>query len=338
MSRDKDLANLLPPTPPPRPDRRDATIEAAMRAYDSTGAPSPVAAKPSGPRPSWIGANRPLVGALASLAMVISIGLPVWMDSDFAPPTVETASPRRDSARTAGGTQMRERDLQPATVADRSVAPAHTGQPADEASQAAATPASRSEAQAPPPPPPLAAPENRVAPQSEAAFAFVPAVPPPPPPPAPPPPAPAAVVAAPPSARATRGDDIVVTGARATTEREDVAQSPTRKAFSRIALSDLNRCTVADPRRDIEACRTVIGEAVPTSARPFILDGVSRAWRGDLDGAIAALDLAVAQAPRSAFAYYNRGLVLSRRGATRRADADRERAIELDNRYRGALD
>ena len=343
MSRDKDLANLLPPTPPPRPDRRDAAIEAAMRAYDGTGAPPPVPARHSEPRRSGIASNRPLIGALASLALVVSIGLPVWMNSDFAPPTVSTGSPQRESARTAGGPQVGDRDSEPATVAAQSVAPAPMPKrdSADEASQAAATPASRTQAQVPPSP---AVVEDRVPPQSEAAFAFAPAPPAPPPPlqlpapSAPERPAPAALVAAAPSARATRSDDIVVTGARATTEREGAVRSRAREPFSKIVLSDLNRCTVADPRRDIEACRITIEEAVPKSARPFVVDGVSRAWRGDLDGAAAALDRAVAEAPRSAVAYYNRSLVLSRRGQARRADADRERAIELDHRYRAALD
>src|SRR5687768_1494574 len=77
MATDNDLAALLPDPPPPRPARREAAIAEALRRFDG-GEPAPPA--PAGIRPpsapEWW--RRPQLAALASMALVAMIGLPVW--------------------------------------------------------------------------------------------------------------------------------------------------------------------------------------------------------------------------------------------------------------------
>jgi tetratricopeptide (TPR) repeat protein len=181
-----------------------------------------------------------------------------------------------------------------------------------------------------------------------AAPAFVPS------PPAPPPPA-------------AQADEIVTTASRRSESVRDRAQLAegrseivvTAAKRESIRRGDWNACTVDDPARSLANCRR--------QASGQIADGLSLAWEGDTDGAIAAFDQAITRSPRSSAAYLNRGLahrrngdsdqalsdldkavryapeaarayysrslVLRDRGENRRADADQNRAILLDPRY-----
>ncbi|MDB5707855.1 MAG: hypothetical protein JWN66_4971, partial [Sphingomonas bacterium] len=156
-------------------------------------------------------------------------------------------------------------------------------------------------------------------------------------------------------------------------DREDSAIVVTGSRVARLSRNlrgDWNACTVNDPNRSLAGCRNLVdpaatGPAGRAAAR--LADGLSLAWRGDNDGAIAAFDQAIALQPRLAFAwlnrglaherlgdldraiadldravryapgaargYYNRSLLLRQRGDTRRARADQSRAVDLDLRY-----
>src|SRR5688572_7661783 len=79
MAADNDLSASLPEPPPPRPAARDAAIEAAMRRFDGQDAIPPHLAAAPRPAPRRLG--RPQIGALATIALVAAIGLPVWMST-----------------------------------------------------------------------------------------------------------------------------------------------------------------------------------------------------------------------------------------------------------------
>jgi hypothetical protein len=208
-------------------------------------------------------------------------------------------------------------------------------------------------------------------------------------PPAPPPPPPPAAFAkteeppaAPPQARmaeprALAGSNVARSriGSVTAAPSAEVADSSIVVTGSRIAApsagrGDWNACTVEDPGRNLGRCRTLVDpsqKGAGGQAAAHVADGLERAWEGDLDGAIRAFDQAIAIAPRSSFAYlnrglaykrsgdlgraladldravryapgdarayYNRSLVLRQRGDTRRARADEQRAADLDPRY-----
>jgi tetratricopeptide (TPR) repeat protein len=131
--------------------------------------------------------------------------------------------------------------------------------------------------------------------------------------------APSAVAAAAPKMADSDSEDhsIVVTGSRI----------DRRKPAGR---GDWNACTVNDPSRSLRGCGSLVnpgakGEAGRAAAH--VSDGLSRAWRGDMDGAIAAFDQAIAASPRNAFAYLNRGLARQRNGDTDSAIADLDQAV-----------
>ena len=61
--------------------------------------------------------------------------------------------------------------------------------------------------------------------------------------------------------------------------------------------------------------------------------GVAKALKGDFDGAIADLNLAIEQNPSAAALYYNRGAAKDHKGDLDAAMADYNRALELDAKY-----
>jgi len=131
---------------------------------------------------------------------------------------------------------------------------------------------------------------------------------------------------------------------------------------------------VDDPSRDLSLCRNFVGagrRGPAGVAGAHVADGLTRAWQGDMSGAIEAFDQAIAIAPKSsqaylnrsiahahdgdeeraledadkairyapgsATAYFNRSLVLRGMGKTSRARADERRAVELDASYEDIL-
>jgi tetratricopeptide (TPR) repeat protein len=112
--------------------------------------------------------------------------------------------------------------------------------------------------------------------------------------------------------------DVVVTGAR-------------RRPNAYAARGDWNACTVIDPEESLRGCKSVLGigaKGPAGEAAARLANGLALAWRGDLDGAIAAFDQAIALKPRFAFAYLNRGLAYQRQGEPARAAADLDLAIK----------
>lgn len=163
--------------------------------------------------------------------------------------------------------------------------------------------------------------------------------------------------------------DIVVTG----TMVRSPAQA--RRVRNAVQRGDWNACTVNDPIRSLAACKRLVDPAasgVAGRAAAHVADGLTLAWRGDTDSAIAAFDRAIGVAPKLAIAWLNRGLAYERkgdldhaiadldkavryapgaargyytrsllfrqRGDTRRADMDAERALDLDARYEAVVE
>jgi tetratricopeptide (TPR) repeat protein len=110
-----------------------------------------------------------------------------------------------------------------------------------------------------------------------------------------------------------------------------IAVTGTRVRAPNLAArrGDWNACTVDDPAGSLSACRKAVARAVKgAAAQADLAEGLSRAWQGDTDAAIAALGRAIAAAPKSAFAYLNRGLAYRGSGDLDRALADLDRAVK----------
>lgn len=341
-----DLSALLPDPPPPRPARREAAIEQALRRFDAGG--RPVSPAPVAPRPArrFEGWGRPQIAALASVALVVLVSVPIWWSRDqLAPDTPAAVAPPPSAATPAPavppGASVPSVAPAPAEPAGADapavpvVAPAAPATLSEPAAAADATAALEASLNRLPQFTPAQTPADaRV--RGEAARQAA-AQPPPAPPPPPPPPPPAA-------AKRAGADDsaegIVVTGTRiarpdfesnspVVTGDEGFLQS------SSSAAGDNNACTLLDPGRDLAACRVYAdpaarGDAGRAGAQ--LADGLTFAWRGDLDRAIDAFDRAIRAAPDLSIAYLNRGLAWQAKGDLRRARADLDRAVARDPR------
>ena len=93
MSVDDDHTDWLPKPPPPRPARRDAAIDAALRKFDGIDEPAP--AVPQRPSPSWGRARRNPLGLVLSGLLIFVIGVPAALIAirDQAPTPEGVASP-----------------------------------------------------------------------------------------------------------------------------------------------------------------------------------------------------------------------------------------------------
>jgi len=341
MADDRDLGRQLPEAPPPRPDRREATIDTALARFKGEAKP----AHHGPPRRRWT-RHRPQVAAIAATALVVVIGLPVWQSGK-----VETPPPRQSAPTTTDITV----EPAPRTNVSRPV-PAPSTPVAEPATPSPATgPDATIEAPDTSEAPAAPAPAMKTARTAAPPPVMVQSVTPPPPvyAPAPvPPPPPPSAAAAPQQVAASSAEDIVVSGARIARRGEPVR-------------NDWTRCTVDDPRRAVNECRARFGLATPGvegRAEALTGDAVLRAWQGDragaqatLDraiavaatvdalvnrallrmeagddsGALADLDRAVRRSPRDARGYHYRGIVQSRLGKPDRAAADARRAAAL---------
>lgn len=341
MAVDDDLAGLLPEAPPPRPDRRVATIVEAMQRYDGEeprqGKSVPPAVTGT-TRRSWIGG--PQMAIAMSIAVVAVVGLPVALNviRETVPAAGERTPARAEEVTSAPVTTGMSAASQPVLPADRGAQPAASDaatsrlagrapaqEPADKATDdrtdmKAQGPASSQQAA------PAAFEPAKLAGASEAesvraenagreegmmaARARAPSR-----------------VAAAPVTMATEAEaedddgaeNIVVTGSR----RSAAASAAARRG-------DWNACTVKDPEERFDGCGRLInrngrGEAGQAAIR--VADGVKLAWHGDDRGAIAAFDEAITLRPRYAFAYLNRGLVYQNRGDETRAITEFNLAI-----------
>jgi tetratricopeptide (TPR) repeat protein len=324
MGSDDDIAASLPRPPLPAPARREAAIEEALRRFDGGGALPPAPTGRGHPQrsPPWrIWLDRPYAGALAGAFLVALIALPIaWMS---------LGGPSTDQGRHRSPGAVGEAAPGPAiAAADANPSPA-TGRPPPLAGSDAA--------------PPREAPAATPAPApTELALAV--------PPPAPPPPA---VTADGPAAdgREDRPDpaalassNLAVTGSRisrsataepvapaAEAEDRSIVVTSARTSSARSAgRGDWNACTVDDPSRSLSRCRKLADPAAKGAAgraAARMAEGLSLAWQGDFEDAIAAFGQAIEAAPRSSFAYLNRGLAYRRAGDLDRALADLDRAV-----------
>lgn len=310
MASERNLSDLLPPSPPPRPDRREAAIDAAMRRYD--GAPSqPV--RSAAPLRRWRLSRGPQLGMLTAAGLVAAIGLPLWLSSERQPPGVArtpaaTETPRAAVASTQTGASAELQDDAPTSRPPQIVAPIEAA-PAAPPSEPQVTILAAPVVQVQPAAPPAAL----SAPGQSGEFAAAAA-----------PPAPMPVQEAQDGSNAVA--DIVITSAR-TTGYAKARQRIERRVADR---GDWNRCTIDDPQQDVDACAPRARAAASNPAQQaaaLVADGLAAAWRDDLDGAIAAFDRAIAASPNFAAAWLNRGLAHAKAGDDARALADLDRAV-----------
>ena len=74
MTAEKDQAAWLPQAPPPRPARRDAAIQTALRKFEGVEDVAPSVRE--GPRRSWASTHRPQVAVLVSAMLLVVAGVP----------------------------------------------------------------------------------------------------------------------------------------------------------------------------------------------------------------------------------------------------------------------
>ncbi len=204
MAVDKDQTAWLPEPPPPRPARRDAAIDAALRKFEGVDEGT----LPAGqrPRPSWTRAHRTQLSMALSAFLLVLIGIPAaWIGVRQAPVPVAHETGCVGAACNSKPVAMPSRQAPPAAevaqapaapVSANSRAPLRTNRGADADAAAANRQLAGVPAAAPPEAQPVAA-----------------APPPPPPPPSPPPPPPPAASAERDSVQAG-SQDLVVTGSR----------------------------------------------------------------------------------------------------------------------------
>jgi len=236
MTAEKDEAGWLPETPPPRPSRREASIELALRKFDGEPADAEKAPREQQPSGHWARNRRPQLAIAASAALVLLIGIPAGLNGlknqeQVAPPpsrmtfqNTNRAAPPPESA--------------PRAVAE--VSPAPPTPPArkyrgDEFAPVADRSAVKTESPAQLEAPPLAAPLV-----SKVAAA-------PPPPPAPPPP----TMATSESPAQVMTDSIAVTGSRIrapSAERDYEPEAAAERIYADF-LSDLQGAVRGGDRR-----------------------------------------------------------------------------------------
>ena len=320
MANDNHLSALLPDPPPPRPARREEAIELALRRFDGAGAGT---AQPVGGRaaPARAGWGRPQIAALASVALVVMISVPIWWaEKDrlvpdaprIARPVAQGEPGSGRAPRPASPPQAAAADPKAASTEGEDAVPPATDAtpPITPPLDIGAAPAptafadARLESEAP-----AQAPQRQVA-------------------------APSPVAAArPAAARTATEESIVVTGSRI--ERRDYNTTTPMVTVDAPLLSDgdWNTCTLLDPRRDVGSCRAIADPAAPGAngrAAAQLADGLAFAWQGDLDRAIDAFDRAIGAEPDLAVAYLNRGLAYQAKGNLRRALADLNRAVSRE--------
>lgn len=296
------LSSALPEPPPAAPARRERAIAKAMARFEDR----PEAPEVSTARQRWL-ARRPQLGLAMAAALVVVVGLPMaWMYGDGRvadAPQIVTAAPSSVPQRSEAVAPAPQRAL---TVPVATPKPAV---PETKHSAVSISPAPVRETAeiAPAPAPPSAEAynkENARASQAPQGIAAPPPVvmarvaPPPPPPP--------------PAASASATDNIVVTGALRRASNGSVA------------------CTLDDPRQDVSLCKAWINPGAHGDkgrAAAHVADGLTRAWQGDMHGAIEAFDAAIAVAPKMGIAYLERSQAYARLGDTDRALDDADKAV-----------
>lgn len=323
MTPGEESVGGLPDPPPSAPARREAAIDAALRAFSGEPAREPSRAPPP-PRPAW---RQPQFAGLLAATLAVLIGGPVlWLTADRgAPPAQREAVSTADIAPPAGSAPPANVVVAPPALATRpapqTIVPAGVVQPSLKTAPL----------EVPPPPMPMVAAA-----------------------PAPPPAAPAALAAKSAESAADNGiTDVVVTASRSERRAPGYAGSGDWNACTvDDPRQDLDRCR-ARLGRDADAPALAEGlerawegdtagalaafdravAAAPRSAMARLNRGLLRASQGDTSGAAADLDVAVRLAPHAARTHFALGRLLRRNGDPRAAQAEFDRAAELDPAY-----
>ncbi len=313
---DDDLARQLPDPPPPRPAARRAALGAAMARFDGVEAPAPPRRRPHA-RAGWRLRPGP-VGALASIALVALVGIPMALDHRDVPSEVARQRPKSD-ARPERIVADRTTPAPPSAVkAEPTPTPAAPVRRATERQEEAVPP--------PPVPAPVSAPAPVFAPAPVPEAVVEPAPPPPPPPP--PPPAPAAPMSAP-----AQAQDVVVTGSRVA-RRTEVGRYTDRTSSIAADPADtaLRAGLAALEAGDSTAAIGALDRAIalrPDLASAYLNRALAYRQRGDLARAEKDMDRAI-HLDRSARAYRLRSDIRATRGDAKGAQKDRERADRLE--------
>jgi hypothetical protein len=243
---DKDQPAWLPEPPPPRPARREAAIEAALRRFDSVDTATVVPE----PSRSWASMHRPQLAMLVSAMLLVVIGIPAALIGLRNPPSTPERAP---PAIAAHDRECAGKDCSRQAEAPTQPAPA-SGAETVEAPPSTVSPPARSERGAAP-----RMAKDELAPEMEAPVAaaapMVAAPPPPPPPPA--------EVAAGRATDEALAQNIVTTAARVRNPAPIAEQGFAAKAAGQVTsggtvgysafLSRLQAAVRADDRRAVTA-------------------------------------------------------------------------------------
>ena len=293
---------MLPTPPPPRPARRDATIDLALRRFD--GEPDPVAPRPAPGRAGWVvgGLRQRPAGLLASVLIVAAIGVPatlVGLRDQQPVDAVRERSAAAPSAPAGDAAQVADSAAEEASSPTGPSGALPVTKPASPVSDAPRLDLETSGLRERSPDP-----EAR----NVASPAFAAPAPSPPPPPPPPPPAARAPdtagQAASEVADAMESGEVVVTGSR------------------RAETAAKNTNSLAEEALDLRR----------RSAPGYVERALAKQRRGDWRGALADLDRAYDRDPRNPAILRARALVRRQLGDTRRAEADDARAAILEAR------
>ena len=237
MAAEKDQSGWLPTPPSPRPARREAAIETALRRFD--GGEDAAAPAREGARRSWASTHRPQLAMAFSAMLLVVVGVPAALiglrnaptTSEKAPPPAivgHGTTPASPAKRVAPNAQVAE--LAPAAPV---AAPPPALQKVGEQERAVVT-STESVTQS------VSLPTVAAPPAPAGIAPMIAAAPPPPPPPPPPapPPAPAPAARAERSAEAA-ADNVVVTGSR--------IQQPALTAPNRLQAKTAERAAAIDP-------------------------------------------------------------------------------------------
>ena len=238
-------APLVPDPPPPRPARRDAAIDAAMRRFD--GAEDPPRTASDKPRRSWAG--RPQLAWAMTAGLVAIIGLPTafLVMRDGNSPIFQASPP------SSGGAEAHREDMTQNVVAVATPSPEPSAPPAKPPVTSVIPARPQSDARVP-----AAKQADELAAAETPVMEY--AAPPPPPPPPPPPVAP---MVAQKSVGGVASNDVVVTGSR-------IPQPNPQREEGRVASAQ---------RADVEDSLPVSGLSKDTSYATFLkhLQGAVRA-------------------------------------------------------------
>jgi len=390
---DDDIGLSLPQPPPPAPARRDAAIQEAMRRFDADGEGTRTKPARTEPRRSdsrWGISHRPQLGMLAAASLVAVIGLPLaWLTvTQRTEPAAELASRERADIKTfdveeAPPSAAMSASRPPAVAFEPPmVAPPPIVAPRDDEArfaESATSPAQASSTGKREAPSMLAEGkatrdansvdgrrDTMLAQADITAFPVMVA-----------PVAPAAPAAAAPPPPPMKAEGVAAAENRGelADSRDVIVTAAKRRGRAVPERGDWNACTIDDPKRSLAACKFLINlsaKGTKGQAAARLAEGLSLAWQGNIERAIAAFDQAIAINPKSSLAYlnrglawrqkgddnraltdldqavklapntargyYNRGLLLRERGDDRRARADQARAVDLDADYGAVID